>query len=383
MPTTLELLERLVQFDTTSKGSNLELLEFVEALLDRHGVSAERVDAPDRTRANLLARIGPPVEGGVVLSAHTDCVPVTGQPWSHDPFRLHHDGDRVTARGTSDMKGFIAGILAAVPRMAAADLQRPILLALSYDEELGTVGAPSLVDRLIETQPRPEAVIVGEPTSMEVVTAHKGVRSFTTVVDGVDAHSSQPHRASNAVVAAARVATFIADLADERRRLAADPRFDPPHTTVNVATIVGGQAINIVPRRCELAWEYRPVPADDSDELRTRVEEHIDREVLPRLRAETGRGDIETRPEAFARALGAELRGPAEELARALTGYRGPDRTVAFGTDGGHFQAAGLSTVVCGPGSIDQAHQPDEFIELEQLAACDHMIAALVDRCSR
>ena len=383
MPTTLDLLDRLVGFDTTSRTSNLELLAFVEALLERHGVASQRVDSPDGTRANLLARIGPPVEDGVVLSAHTDCVPVEGQPWRHDPFRLHHDGDRVVARGTSDMKGFLASVLAAVPAMAAADLQRPILLALSYDEELGTVGAPSLVERLTATQPRPAAVLVGEPTSMGVVTAHKGVRSFTTTVDGVDAHSSQPHRAANAVVAAARVAAFIADLADERRRLVTDPRFDPPHTTVNVATIAGGQAINIVPRRCELAWEYRPVPADDSEELRDRVEEHIQRLVLPQLRIDTSRGEIVTRPEAFARALGAELRGPAEELARELTGYRGPDRTVAFGTDGGHFQAAGLSTVVCGPGSIDQAHQPDEYIELSQLEACDRMLARLVEHCAR
>ena len=165
--------------------------------------------------------------------------------------------------------------------------------------------------------------------------------------------------------------------------MAADHRFDPPHTTVNVATIAGGQAINIVPRRCELAWEYRPVPADDSDLLAERVEAHVQRDVLPQLRADTGQGRVETRPEAFARALGSELRGPAEELARELTGYRGPDRTVAFGTDGGHFQAAGLSTVVCGPGSIDQAHKPDEYIEVDQLEACDRMLAALTERCSR
>ena len=383
MSATLELLERLVAFDTTSRTSNLELLEFVEAQLEREGVTAERVPSPDGTRANLVARIGPAVEGGVVLSAHTDCVPVTGQPWTRDPFRMHRDTDRLVGRGTADMKGFLACVLAAVPALAAADLQRPVLLALSYDEELGTVGAPSLVERLLATQPRPEVTLVGEPTGMEVVTAHKGVRSFVTTVDGLDAHSSQPHRAANAVVAAARIATFIADLADERRRVAADPRFDPPHTTVNVATILGGQAINIVPRRCELSWEYRPVPADDSDALLERVEDHIRGEVLPRLRADTGRGSIETRAEAFARALGSELQGPAEALVRELTGYRGPDRTVAFGTDGGHFQAAGISTVVCGPGSIDQAHQADEYVELAQLEACERMLDALRQRLAR
>lgn len=383
MSTTLALLERLVALDTTSRTSNLELLDYVEELLGAHGIASERVPSPDGARANLVARIGPAVEGGIVLSAHTDCVPVAGQPWTHDPLVVHHEGDRLVGRGTADMKGFLAAVLAAVPALAAADLQRPVFLALSYDEELGTVGAPGLVEHLLATQPRPQAVLVGEPTSMEVVTAHKGVRSFVTTVDGLDAHSSQPHRAANAVVAAAQIATFIADLADERRRVAADPRFDPPHTTVNVATISGGQAINIVPRRCELAWEYRPVPADDSEELLERVQRHIEEHVLPRLRADTGHGSIETRSEAFARALATELRGPAEELARELTGYRGPDRTVAFGTDGGHFQAAGLSTVVCGPGSIDQAHQPDEYVELAQLEACDRMLEALVDKLSR
>jgi acetylornithine deacetylase len=383
MSTTISLLEQLVGFDTTSLSSNLELVDFVEQQLAAHGVAAERVYSPDGNRANLVARIGPAVEGGVVLSAHTDCVPVAGQPWTHDPLVVHREGDRLVGRGTADMKGFLACVLAAVPRLVEADLQRPVLLALSYDEELGTVGAPSLVEHLLSTQPRPEAVLVGEPTSMEVVTAHKGVRSFTTVVDGLDGHSSQPHRAANAVVAAARIATFLADLADERARLEPDARFDPPHTTVNVATIAGGQAINIVPRRCELAWEYRPIPADDSDTLYERVEAHIRDEVLPRLRASTGYGRIETSSQAFARALASELHGPAEALARELTGYRGPDRTVPFGTDGGHFQAAGLSTVVCGPGSIEQAHQPDEFIEVSQLEACDRMLAALTDRLSR
>lgn len=383
MSAALPLLERLVAVDTTSRTSNLDLLELVEGLLAREGVTAERVVSPEGDRANLVARIGPPVEGGIVLSAHTDCVPVTGQPWRGDPFRVRRDGDRLVGRGTADMKGFIAAVLAAVPRLAAADLRRPVLLALSYDEELGTVGAPSLVEHLLATQPRPAAVLVGEPTSMEVVTAHKGVRSYLTSVDGLDAHSSQPHRAANAVVAAARIASFLADLAAERARVATDARFDPPHTTVNVATISGGQAINIVPRRCELAWEYRPIPADDSDELLEQVRRHIDERVLPELRDPTGHGGIETRPQALARALATELRGPAEELARELTGYRGPDRTVAFGTDGGHFQAAGLSTVVCGPGSIDQAHQADEYVELAQLEACERMLDALLARLAR
>ncbi len=377
------MLDALVGMDTTARHPNLHLLGFIEALLDDHGVPHERVWSPDGTCANLIARIGPAVEGGVVLSGHTDCVPVAGQPWSRDPFAMHAaDDGRLYGRGVADMKGFLAVVLAALPSMLAADLRRPVILAFSYDEEVGTVGAPSLVERLVATQPRPESVVIGEPTSMEVVTAHKGVRAFTTVVDGRDAHSSQPQRAANAVAAAARIATFLDDLAIRLETAAADERFDPPHTTVNLATIEGGQAINIVPRRCELAWEYRPVPADDSEAILDEVRRFADQEVLPRLRRGSGDGRIEFVVDAMARALADEDGGPAETLCRGLTGYTGPSRTVAFGTDGGHFQAAGLSTVVCGPGSIDQAHVADEWIEHAQLQAAEAFVAGLLERLS-
>jgi acetylornithine deacetylase len=382
-PDTLDLLATLVAIDTTSRASNLELLDLIERLLDDHQVPHERVLSPDGTRANLLARIGPAVPGGVVLSGHTDCVPVTGQPWTDDPFRLQDRGERVYGRGTTDMKGFLAAVLAALPAMVAAPLRRPIVLALSYDEEIGTVGAPSLVDRLVATQPLPAAAIIGEPTQMQVITAHKGVRSFTTVVHGRDAHSSQPQRAANAVAATARIATFIDDLAARQRALAADPSFDPPFTTFNLATVVGGQAINIVPRRCELTWEYRPVPADDSEALVEEVEAFARDVVLPRLQADTGAGSIEFQRQAVVRALGAEDGSAADELARALAGDEGPARTVAFGTDAGHFQAAGIPAVVCGPGTIDDAHQPDESIARAQLDACDAFLARLIEHLSR
>jgi acetylornithine deacetylase len=202
-----ELLARLVAIDTTSARTNLPLLEVVEEVLDTHGVPHERVPDPTGTKANLLARIGPEVVGGVVVSGHTDCVPVEGQPWTRDPFTLHAADGRLYGRGTTDMKGFLAVLLAAVPRFVAADLRRPLLLALTYDEEIGTVGAPTAVERLLATQPRPSSVLIGEPTGMEVVSGHKGIRAFTTVVEGLDGHSSQPQRAANAVAAAARIAT--------------------------------------------------------------------------------------------------------------------------------------------------------------------------------
>ena len=316
-----------------------------------------------------------------MLSGHTDCVPVVGQPWTRDPFALHRTDDGLLyGRGVTDMKGYLAVVLAALPRMVDAGLQRPILLAFSYDEEIGTVGAPSLVERLVATQPRPGAVVIGEPTSMEVVTAHKGVRAFTTIVHGRDAHSSQPQKAANAVAAAARIATHLDDLARRHEVAAADPRFDPPHTTFNVATISGGQAINIVPRRCELTWEYRPVPADDSEAILDEVRRFTEQEVLPLLQRGSGDGRVEFQVDAMARALADEDGGPAETLCRDLAGYAGPARTVAFGTDGGHFQAAGLSTAICGPGSIDQAHIADEWVEVAQLQAAEHVVDGLIER---
>lgn len=385
LPTDRDLrgwLAALVAHPTTSRTSNLALLAEVEAALTAHGIPVVLGHDPTGTRANLVARIGPEVPGGVVLCGHTDVVPVTGQPWSQDPYELSERDGRFVGRGTTDMKGWLAVVLAALGRLVTAELTRPVLLVLTYDEEIGTVGAPAAVELLLATQPRPAAVLIGEPTQMQVVSGHKGVRAFTTVVDGLDGHSSQPHRAANAIAAAARIATYLDELADEHRRAAADPRFDPPYTTVNLATVHGGQAINIVPRRCELTWEYRPVPADDSFALRDELEHHIATTVLPRLRAATGVGSITTRTDAAARALVAEPDGPAEQLARRLTDDDGPTRTVPFGTDGGHFQAAGLSTVVLGPGSIEQAHTPDEWIEVAQLEAYDRLLDRLIAELS-
>ncbi len=373
-------LRELVAFDTTSRASNLELLAHVEARLDAHGVTHERVMDATGTKANLLARIGPAEPGGVVLTGHTDCVPVDGQTWTTDPFSLVESDGRLVGRGTADMKGFLAVVLASLPRLVATPIAVPILLVLTYDEEIGTVGAPSAVDHLLATQPRPSAVIVGEPTSLHPVTAPKGVRAFRTTVEGRDGHSSQPQLAANAIAALVRIASFIDDLASRHREAAADPRFTPPYTTFNLATIRGGQAINIVPRHAELTWEYRPVPADDSIAIVDAVTAFTDEQVLPRLRATTGNGLVRFEPTAIARGLEAEPDGEAERLIRTLTGSDQPSGTVPFGTDGGHFQAAGLSTVVCGPGSIEQAHQADEWIDPRQLEQCADTVARLAQR---
>ncbi len=383
MGDTLSILEQLVAIDTTSATSNLPLIEQVEGFLADHGVASRRLMDASGKKAGLVARIGPDREGGVVVCAHTDCVPVAGQPWSRDPFTLTRVGSRLFGRGTADMKGFLAAVLQTVPAMVAADLQRPVILALSRDEELGALGAADLVRALLDDQPRPTAAIVGEPTSMRIVNAHKGVRAFTTTVTGRDGHSSRPQHAANAVAAAARIATFIDELASRHRDGAADARFDPPYTTFNLATISGGQAINIVPRRCRLTWEYRPVPADDNETIRRQVDAFVEREVLPRLRVTYARAEVATVTDAILPSLDVEEDGAAEALVRDLTGSRRAAGTVPFGTDGGHLQAAGISTVVCGPGAIDQAHQPDEFIEVDQLEAAERFLADLVSHLSR
>ena len=379
---TRDLLAKLVAIDTTSRNSNLGLITFVEELFDAHGIAHARVPNEDGTKANLVAQVGPNVPDGIVLSAHTDCVPVDGQPWTRDPFTMAEDGGRFYGRGVTDMKGFIAAVLAMVPAMASASLTRPIQFALSYDEELGTLGAPSAVEGLLATFPRPVAALVGEPTGMEVVTAHKGIRAFRVTVDGLDGHSSQPQRASNAIAAVTRLATRIDDLAQQHREAAADPRFDPPYTTFNLATIEGGQALNIVPRHAEMTFEFRPVPADDTTAIADDLATYAEEVLVPALRRDTGVGEITFEVLATARALASEPDGIAEALARQLSGYVGPDRTVPFGTDGGHFQAAGISTVVIGPGRIEQGHQPNEWIETSELARCEAFLERLIAHLS-
>ncbi len=404
---TLDLLERLVAIDSTSAVSNLPVLDVCEEVLGAAGAVTERVPSADEDgKAGLLARLGPDVDGGVVLSGHTDCVPVTGQPWTTDPFAMVERDGVLVGRGTTDMKGFIASALAAAPSFADAALARPLWVLLTWDEETGTVGAGPMTAALLE-RTTPACAIVGEPTSMRPVVAHKGVRTVLVTVRGRDGHSSKPAQGANAVVAAARIAAHVDEVAAARRAAGGDPLFDPPETTFNVATISGGQAINIIPRRAELTFEYRPVPADDSWDLADEVAAWAEREVLPDLRRVDPDCAIEVTRSTYVQGLAPETEpagsydgvadadavrdgggaagrvthaGAAEALVRDLLGFTGEAGTVPFGTDGGWHQAAGVSTVVCGPGDIDQAHQPDEFIAPAQLAACDGFLASLARR---
>lgn len=375
----LEMLERLLGFDTVSSKSNLALIEFVEGYLKDFGVASRRTASPEGTKANLFATLGPEAAGGVVLSGHTDVVPVEGQPWSSEPFRLRRRGSRLYGRGTADMKSFLAVALALVPQALEKPLRRPIHLALSYDEEVGCLGVGGLIEDVTANLPRPAMVIIGEPTEMKLVNAHKGINAFHTLVTGRDAHSSQPHRAANAIHAAARLIGFLEDLAQEKRAAAPpDSPFDPPYTSIVVGTVAGGTALNIVPRHCGFAWEFRLLPGEREDEILERFTRFAEDDVLARLRRTAPAATIVTEPGAVVPPLAAQDDSPAEALVRALTGAN-RTHVVSFTTEGGHFQQAGFSTVVCGPGSIDQAHQPDEFIEISEIEACEAFVRRLID----
>ncbi|MFT3762252.1 MAG: acetylornithine deacetylase [Pseudoxanthomonas sp.] len=371
-------LERLVAFDTTSRNSNLELIETITAWLDGLGVRSSRVTDAEGGKANLLFSIGPEVAGGVVLSGHTDVVPVDGQDWSSDPWTLSERGGRLYGRGTADMKGFLAAGLSRVPAMLAAGLRRPVHFAFSYDEEVGLLGAPSLIEAITASVPEPGLVIVGEPTGMRIVDRHKGIMGLRTTVRGHEAHSSQTHLGVSANAVATRLMSRIVEIGD--RLAAAAPAangFEPPHTTVTIGLIHGGTAANILARECTFVWDIRsPSPTEARavyDEVETYAAQFesamqtrfpacgITTEILSDVPALTGAGNA-----------------PALELVSRLTGAS--DREAAsYVAEAGLFERAGFPTVICGPGWIAQAHQPDEYIETSQLTASEAFMDRLVE----
>lgn len=362
------ILERLVGFDTTSRDSNMPLIDWVAAYLEEHGVASTKVTDADGGKANLVATIGAQVDGGIVLSGHTDVVPVDGQDWKTAPFTLTRRGEQLFGRGSSDMKGFIACALAAVPDLVAAKLTRPVHLAFSYDEEVGCFGVHGIVDLFGSEGFKPAICLVGEPTMMRVVNAHKGAATFITRLKGKEVHSSLTHKGVNTVIYGAELVGFIAKLAEERKQQV-DPNFDPPYTTVHVGMMHGGTAVNIVPQDCEIVWEFRAVEGDDGADIKQRVQEFIDTDLLPRMRAVAPEADIVTEPIAEVVGLFPEKDGPAETLIKLLA-QRNDTETVSYGTEGGVFQVAGISTVVCGPGDIAVAHQPNEFVDVDQISQC-------------
>ena len=367
MEEALAILAELVAFDTTSRESNLQLIEYVEDRLARVGASSTRVGSPDGHKANLYATLGPMVAGGVVLSGHTDVVPVDGQPWTSDPWVLTRRGDRLHGRGACDMKGFLALALAAAPEAVSGRLARPVHLAFSYDEEVGCLGAPAMIAELARHLLTPAAVIVGEPTGMEVVGGHKGITSYEITVRGHEAHSSLTHLGVSANMEAVALMHELSELAARLEGEGdADSPFHPPHATLTIGQIAGGTAVNILARECRFVFDLRCVPGQDPERIVAPFLARcaaVDRSLCERF---PEAGVTVTRRSATP-SFAAEPDGPAERLARRLAGDNGPRRAVAYAAEAGQFGEAGFPTIICGPGSIEQAHQPDEYIEIAQM----------------
>ncbi|MGP1273987.1 MAG: acetylornithine deacetylase [Caulobacterales bacterium] len=373
------LLDRLIAFDTTSRNSNLALIDWVEDYLARHGAKVERVPSPDGLKSNLHAWVGPAVDGGVVLSGHTDVVPVDGQDWSTDPFVLTEKDGRLYGRGTCDMKGFVACALAALPDLAAAPLKRPVHFAFSYDEEVGCQGAPSMIRAIAAGHPRPSAVLVGEPTGMKVVTGHKGLYSVRVEITGREAHSSLVNSGACAVTHAVILMEALRKEGEALRAAAPeDSPFDPPFGTLTIGRMGGGSAMNILAKDAWFEALMRPAPWDDGPGVGRRLRE-LAAEVEAQMRKTAPEASIRITEVSNVPPLRPEAEGEAEGIARALTGDNAP-RVVSYGTEGGQFQDGGMSAVICGPGHIDQAHQPDEFVDISQLDACMGFLKKLEQR---
>jgi acetylornithine deacetylase len=383
MPASLALIRRLVAFDTTSRNSNLMLIDDVRDYLSALGIASQLIEDESGKKANLFATIGPADRPGIVLSGHTDVVPVDGQEWSSDPFAVIERDGRLYGRGTCDMKSFIAIVLALAPEFVRAPLAAPIHLAFSYDEEVGCLGVRRLLDDLAARGIRPRACIVGEPTDMKVIRAHKGKLSLRARVRGFECHSSLAPKGVNAIQYAAEAIAYLIAMG---RRIAEsgpfDREYDIPYTTVHTGLIQGGTALNIVPKDCWFDFEFRYLPADDPHALYAQLRRHVEAVLEPAMRrvhADTGFSWEE-----LSQFPGLETPEEAEiaQLAKAASGSNATAK-VAFGTEAGLFSEAGIPTIICGPGHIDQAHKPDEFVALEQIALCESFLRRVIERMSR
>ena len=374
-------IERLVAFDTTSSKSNLDLIRDVETYFSDLGVETFRVENDDGRKSNLYAIVGPATGGGVVLSGHTDVVPVDGQDWASDPWTVIEKNGKLYGRGVADMKSFLAIGLSLAPEMLSAGLKRPVIFALSYDEEVGCLGAPRMIKEIADRVPAPSAVIVGEPTSMKVIDGHKGISSFKVTVTGYTTHSSQTDRGVSAVEAAAKLITKIASMRESRER-AADQNspFDPPYSTMTVNVVHGGTQLNIMAGEATFDWDLRILPGESREDILAEFTDYA-RGVEVEMRARSRDCSIEITEMTNAPSLAPNANNPAADLAKAITGHNSTE-VVAYAAEAGQFQEAGFSTVICGPGSIDQAHQPNEFISLDQVALGAEFIRKLIVRLS-
>lgn len=377
MMTSREMLEQLVAFNTTSRESNLALIDFVGRYLAGLGVDYELIHNAEGRKANLYARLGPPGHGGVMLSGHSDVVPVDGQNWSVPPFALTERDGKLYGRGTADMKGFIACILAAIPHFLAQPLAQPLHLAISYDEEVGCLGVRTLLDALSARAEKPAICLIGEPTELQPVLGHKGKLGVRCEVQGAACHSAYAPQGVNAIEYAAKLIHHLTLIG---QRLAApehhDARFDPPFTTVQTGLIQGGRALNIVPADCTFEFEVRTLPQNDAQEVARELESYAQRELLPTMHAVNRDAAIRFYPISSYPGLYTAAQSAAARLVAHLTGSE-KFSTVAFGTEGGLFHQSGIPSVICGPGSMAQGHKPDEFITVEQLNACDALLRRL------
>lgn len=373
------ILTDLIGFPTVSADSNLDLIGYAGEILEGLGARTELTYDADGNKANLFATLGPETDGGFILSGHTDVVPVEGQPWTVDPFRASIGNGNVYGRGSCDMKAFIACALAMAPKFREADLVRPVHFAFSFDEEVGCLGAPLMLEQLSRRGIRPSVCIIGEPTGMGVIEGHKGCYEYHTVFTGLEGHCSVPDRGVNAVEYAVRFISRLMEVAEElKTRAPAGSPFDPPWSTIQTGRIAGGIARNVIARRCEVDWEMRPVNRDDARYALERINRYASEELLPRMRRVCPDADLVTHVVGEVGGLEPVSESEAIRIARELTGN---DTTVvSFGTEAGLFQEMGISTVVCGPGSINQAHKPDEFVSFDQLERCLDMLDGLVPR---
>ncbi|MBM3636963.1 MAG: acetylornithine deacetylase [Alphaproteobacteria bacterium] len=379
----LSILKDLVAFDSTSRNSNLPIINYVQDYLKRYGIEAYLITSSDGTKANLWASIGPHHLPGVILSGHTDVVPVDGQNWSHDPFLLIERDEKLFGRGACDMKGFLAVVLAAVPKIVSSNLRMPVRIAFSHDEEVGCIGVKSLIDWLKNQPVRDELCIVGEPTDMQPVIGHKGGRAYRVIIEGREAHSSLAPHAVNAIDAAAELIIFLKQISNELKLGSHDEAYDIKHSTLSTGLIQGGSAINIVPKKCEFVFEYRHLLGFDAQALAERVFQYAKEVILPPMQ--------EIAPEASIRfeeiysypALAIDVNHQAVGYIKNLA-KRNDESKVAYGTEGGFFMnELDIPTVVCGPGSIKQAHTPDEYIFMEQLALCEDFLERLIRNISK
>ena len=372
------LLSTLIGFDTTSRESNLQLIAFVRDYLNEHQVPCELIFNDERSKANLFATIGVDDRPGVVLSGHTDVVPVDGQPWNVPPFELTERGGKLYGRGTADMKGYIACVLAAVPALLAEPLRMPVHIALSYDEEVGCLGVRSLLAELEQRPHKPALCIIGEPTELKPVLGHKGKLAMRCDVHGAACHSAYAPQGVNAIEYAAELIGELGRIGSTLRAVhLQDPRFDPPFSTVQTGMIGGGKALNIVPADCRFDFEIRTLPDQDAQAVVQQLQTYAREQVVPKMQAVNAATGIRFTELSSYPGLATDAHSEAAKLIAECCGSS-EFTTVAFGTEGGLFDAIGIPTAVCGPGSMDQGHKPDEFVSVEQLAGCDRMLERLV-----